>query len=238
MSARGRVAGVTAVNVAIESVKAKVDGRWVSLSSTAMMVDLMQAKDSPVTLADGAIPSGHYTEVRLMVSSVEVVDARGSHLAHAPSAGQSGLKVEACFRVSEGQNGLTLALIWDLSKSLVKQGNGRYLLKPHLRARLGSEEPPPAVSSAVVGFTTNGSVPLGGVRITAIYISGGALSSGAVAATLYTEADGTFKFEGLPDGTYDFQFSWAEPGGRVLTASLGVAVASGFVTDLGEVVLF
>lgn len=86
-------------------------------------------------LDERALPSGEYSWMRLQVNfnKARVVDSNGAeHVLTIPSGENTGLKVNTPFLLSAG-NTLELTLDFDVRKSLVRTGNGQYLLKPVLR---------------------------------------------------------------------------------------------------------
>ncbi len=101
---------------------------WLVLSSKTTTVDLMAFTGNASAFLGGAdVPPGSYDKVRL-----DVISARGTLLngSEVPVEVPSGkLRIHADFDVASGQE-TALTLDFDLEHSIVKTGDGRYLLKP------------------------------------------------------------------------------------------------------------
>ena len=93
-------------------------------------------------LGDISLPSGHYTQVRLVLvpnngsippnNSVVLSDTKEEKPLDTPSAVQSGIKLVHEFDVPSGQR-VDLLLDFDACKSIVKTGSGKYKLKPVIK---------------------------------------------------------------------------------------------------------
>lgn len=106
-------------------------GNWVTVSSQENRYDMLQLREEGIQaiIADVELSPGTYSQVRLTISDVEVIDATGSHDAVLPSG---VLRFNAPFSVSS--DALTVVQFdFDLAVSLHLTGNGRYVLAPVIR---------------------------------------------------------------------------------------------------------
>ena len=97
-------------------------------------------------LASQDIPAGQLQEIRLVLNETgnTVTINNVIYDLTTPSAQSSGLKLKVNADLSAGSQ-YTLLLDFDAAKSIVKTGNGKYILKPVIRAI------PQAVSGAMRG---------------------------------------------------------------------------------------
>ncbi len=123
------------VNVDVLEVQVHSDNDWISLPTNAGVYDLLTLQNdvSAVLVNQGAVPAGKMTQFRLLLGSNNsvMVDSVMYDL-KTPSAEQSGLKlnVKTTFLVNELYE---ILIDFDAEKSVVKQGNGDYSLKPVLK---------------------------------------------------------------------------------------------------------
>jgi hypothetical protein len=112
-------------------------GGWQSLSNVAArtynLLDLVNGKDT--LLADSDIPhGGTISQVRLILGPNNYVVVNGDKIQLTiPSAEQSGLKVNVNQKLDSGFL-YNMVLDFDAARSIVKTGNGKYMLKPVIRA--------------------------------------------------------------------------------------------------------
>ncbi len=101
-------------------------------------IDLLSLQNGVLAdLGQTALPEGHYTQVRLVLSEAQganqitLTGGDGTPISlDTPSAQQSGLKLKHGFDVAAGEE-VDLVLDFDACKSIVKRGNqDRYNLKP------------------------------------------------------------------------------------------------------------
>src|SRR5687767_9549291 len=157
-------------------------------------------------LAEAELPAGHYTQMRLVVSSGEVTltDGRVFPL-KVPSGEQSGIKLHFEFDVVADQD-LDLLLDVDLSRAFTPIPGGHiddvstirlFHFSPSIAMRLITLQG----SGQIAGLVTDAtSTPLAGVAVTAF-------SGDTEMTSTSTEDDGTYALIGLPPGTYDVTFS-------------------------------
>lgn len=105
--------------------------------------DPTQNNGALLPLGDISLPSGHYTQVRLVLvpnnggppfnNSLVLTGVLGEKELDTPSAVQSGIKLVHEFDVPSGQR-VDLLLDFDACKSIVRAGNsGKYILKPVIK---------------------------------------------------------------------------------------------------------
>jgi hypothetical protein len=111
-------------------------------TATARTCDLKKLVDRQDLLGVGALPKGHYTMVRLVVSSATLYFDNASEgpacsNAIAPPAGRSAnleipsgeVKLNRQFDLAEGA-ATTMLIDFDGDKSVVETGNGRFRMTP------------------------------------------------------------------------------------------------------------
>ncbi|HSC55538.1 MAG TPA: DUF4382 domain-containing protein [Phnomibacter sp.] len=185
------------------------------------LLDLTNGKDT--LLADAEIPTGHISQIRLLLGTENYVitnDNKRIDLT-TPSAQQSGLKVQIHQDVTGG-NLYRLILDFDAGKSVVKAGNsGKYILKPVLR---------------VLSFQSSGGSLKGVVApdsiITGIYAI---IGPDTIASTFTQVGNGNYLIRDIAPGTYSLSYV---PGDTIhKTASRSVPVNLGQTTLVDTVKL-
>lgn len=194
---------------------------WHTLSTDTTYVNLLDLTDGNfAVLADSTLPSGHYTQVRLILgeNNTVVVDSV-SHDLEIPSSSQSGLKLNHGFDIEDGTI-YSVTLDFDADRSIHRTGSGQYKMKPVIRLIVN------ALSGSLMGMVE----PVDArARIMAISEVDTAI---AYADTL----TGHFLFPMLTEGLYDLEIS-ATAGSFQDIVLNGVMVTAGQETDLGTVVL-
>jgi hypothetical protein len=224
----------TKLNVKITDAPGAYDALFLSIKEiqvlTADDMHILPVGDEPfdilkfrlgkdTLLASQDIPAGHIQEVRLVLNDSDnrvVVDGKSYPLT-TPSGQSSGVKVKVNAPLEEGI-GYTLTLDFDAAKSVVLTGNGKYILKPVVRAI------PNAVTGAITGVVTPAA---SNPKIFAIQ---GTDTLGAVSDSL-----GKFYFPGVPAGTYKIEFKPDSP--YVAKTLSDISVTAGSVHNLGTVSL-
>jgi hypothetical protein len=185
-----------AVNIDIRDVQINVTGDdekgWQSLAGVHTgvynLLDLVNDQDTLLVQAD--IPTGRLHQIRLVLGPNNSIVANGIELPlETPGAQQSGLKLNVQQDVSGGIL-YTILLDFDAGKSVVKTGNGKYILKPVIRTLLS------AAGGSIKGVVHPASV------LTAIY----ALQGSDTIATTFTSDNGGYLLKGLPEGTYGLHY--------------------------------
>ena len=184
-----------AVYIDVKDVQINVTGDtangWQSMQGVnATVYDLLRlVNDDDTILADAQIPSGRLHQIRLVLGTENYVKIEGTSdliKLETPSAQQSGLKLNVQYDVTDDRL-YTILLDFDVAKSIVKTGNGKYTLKPTIRAILNA-----------VGGTVKGVVMPKDFQ-TAIY----AVQGVDTVATTFTGINGGYIIKGLPAGNYN-----------------------------------
>ncbi|MCB9315112.1 MAG: DUF4382 domain-containing protein [Lewinellaceae bacterium] len=124
------------VNVDIQEVRLKMaddTSQWLSLATNAGIYNLLDFQNGVDTIiATGPVPLDVLKEVRLVLGPENsvMVDSTLYDL-ETPSAEQSGLKIKIDKSLGLVLDSLTLD--FDAEKSIVKTGNGKFILKPVIK---------------------------------------------------------------------------------------------------------
>ncbi|MEO6306637.1 MAG: DUF4382 domain-containing protein [Nitrospiraceae bacterium] len=145
------------------------------------------------SLGETPLEAGHYTQLRLVLdrntgqslaNSVVLENTTSEIALVTPSAVQSGIKLIHQFDVGSGQR-VDLLLDFDACKSIVKTGNGKYILKPVIKVI-------PFVLNGIEGFVDK---TLPNVSVSA------QVNGDIVRATVLNTVTGKFFLAHLPAGT-------------------------------------
>ena len=219
-----------------------VEGGWVTVANfePPKEFNLIELPTVGMLLGETTLPTGHYTQIRLIMTKAEIIVNGTSYDLYCPSGtvmgfgnarvqveaqvGKTGIKLIHQFTINA--NELTeLLLDFNAEKSIVKTGNNQYLLKPVI----------PVVAKVISG-TVSGKIvdantgnPISGALVTA-YLAGTttAVNSGS------SDAEGNFVVNTLPAGTYDIEVTAT---GYQATKTLNVAVVAQQNTDIGTIQL-
>lgn len=209
-----------AVILNIKSVVIVTDKGEQTLDVGGGAVDILRFRSGKDTvLAAKDIPAGTIQQVRLVLndSGNRVVVAGVSHDLTTPSGQTSGVKLNVHDQLTAGI-AYTMRLDFDAAQSVVLTGNGKYILKPVIRA----------IATAASGALTGTVSPA--ASSPNVYAIMGTDTVGAVA-----DAAGKFYFSGLAAGTYQVKFVPVSPYAVKVVNS--VAVTTGSVTDMGTVTM-
>ncbi|GAA4326900.1 DUF4382 domain-containing protein [Flaviaesturariibacter amylovorans] len=116
------------------------DTGWQSLDSVGIArYDLLRlANGRDTLLGETALRSGRIQQIRLLLGDNNYVVVDGQrHALETPSAQQSGLKLNINQEINDGI-AYKLLMDFDAGRSIHRTGNGRYMLKPVIRATLQS----------------------------------------------------------------------------------------------------
>jgi hypothetical protein len=167
-------------------------------------------------MADFDLPEGRLSQVRLILGNNNSVVVAGDTLPlSTPSAQQSGLKLNVQYDLLAGLS-YQFVLDFDAGRSIVRQGNGGYLLKPVIRVFTNAN------SGAISGQARPDSA--------AVYVM--AVANTDTFGTI-PAANGRFLLKGVPAGSYTLTLQGAGSLGEVTINNVGVT--TGQVTDLGEI---
>lgn len=207
--------GFDEVNVTVSKVRvhqsSSVDdpnaAGWTDITlSPARKINLLNLNDPTQpnfaleSLGETPLAAGRYTQLRLVLvpnngssppnNSVVLSGIPGEIALETPSAIQSGIKLIHQFDVASGQR-VDLLLDFDACKSIVKTGNGKYILKPVIK---------------VIPFVLNG---IEGFVATSLFVNQANVSVSAqvngeiVRATVPNTVTGKFFLARLVPGSYD-----------------------------------
>lgn len=191
---------VEKIGVNTSASASETDGGWQYLTlATPRRIDLLTLTNGVLEeLGTMPLASGHYSQVRLVLSSntaggatpANAVQPTGGAVTDlkTPSAQQSGLKLQANVDVTAGQM-VDLVLDFDACKSVVKAGNsGQYLLKPVVSVV-------PRVVSGINGVVATPTLTLSTTTVSA-------QQNGAIVRSTSPDANGNFSIPYLAAGTY------------------------------------
>ncbi len=212
------------VNIEIERVEVKRgtdngESGWIALDTESGVYNLLDFTNGlDMLLANGEVPSGRLSQIRLILgsnNSVRVDDVNWGLAT--PSAQQSGLKLNIQANLKDGVD-YTLLLDFDAAQSII-QNNSGYSLKPVIR--LITEATSGTISGTV---TPHEASP-------AIFVINGL----DTLASSFTDELGRFILQGVPAGSYSVSFNAAT--GYQSSSLDGIDVTVGNVTDLGVVTI-
>lgn len=170
------------------------------VSNTKASFDLLTLQNGVTAqMAAGAVATGNYSQVRLLVDSARVVlksghtfaDGSTTAVLHVPSGSESGLKVNFGSPVSVTTGQTVLVVDFNLASSFVFQGPSSHpnsvTLKPVIHA-----------TAIDVAGTISGTISPA-VANTAVYAISG---SDTVQTTFASSVDGSYTLHFLPPGNY------------------------------------
>ena len=207
-----------AIILNIKEVEVKTSAGTALLDVKGGAFDILKFRNGRDTLiASENIATGTLKEVRLILEptgNMVIIDGVSYDL-KTPSGQSSGVKIKVQEELVDGV-AYTLLLDFDAAKSIVNTGNGKYILKPVIRAV------PNAVSGAIAGTVT----PLASAPL--IYAINGVDTVGTI-----IDATGKFYFNGIAAGTYKIDFVTSTP--YVSKSLNNITVTTGSVTNVGAV---
>jgi hypothetical protein len=214
---------ITSVEVDINRVEAHVGSSWMVISDGAQTVDLLDIGVTPVQLASELLPVGHYTQIRFFVTQARITDSTGTHIATVPS-GTVHINIDHDI---EANVVTPLLLDFNLDRSVIKLGNGNYILTPVVPAVIRTD------AGTITGIATDGTNPLLNAKVWAVYTAGTNYQLNWPVNMAASKADGTFKIWALLPGTYRLDFTWTD-GATTRTATVNdVVVTANQNTDVG-----
>jgi Domain of unknown function (DUF4382)/Carboxypeptidase regulatory-like domain len=228
--------GMKHVWVSFDRVEASGPEGWTTLwaaNPDPQTVDLTTLCVTDMQLASAQLPAGHYNQVRLMVSKVEVEDESGNHFqVTVPSGAQTGIKINVNADVPP--NAVTeLLLDFNVDRSIhaTPPGSTNYSLKPVIPAVVK------VMSGTLTGAVTlDGTTPAVGAKVE-VYPDGTAdlVEANMTNSSVTQDPDGTFKVWALMPGSYLLQVTSAD--GTLTKTFIGVTVTAGQDTALGPLSL-
>lgn len=217
------------VNLEVLDVLMKSDGNsddsgWVSIgvNKEPVLYNLLELTGGASALiVDTLVPSGYVGQIRLLLGENNTVVKDGIiHPLRTPSGQESGVKLMLNTTLEPGLS-YDFMLDFDVDKSIVKAGNsGNYNLHPVVRV-----------------FTT---LSLGSIRGTVTPLGfqvKASVMNGDVQLSAFTDVDGNFQINGIPEGTYSVIFTTDPASGYLGTTVPDIIVANGITTEMGTVLL-
>jgi hypothetical protein len=196
-------------------------GGWHTIEVDTTYVDLLTLTNgNSAVLADSTLPSGYYTQIRLILGDGNnvVVDSVAYDL-EVPSSANTGLKLNHPFTIDAGAT-YEVTLDFDADKSVHMTGNGQYKMKPVIRVIVNQ------TSGSLEGVVE----PVEARAM--IWTVAGDDTVTAYADTL----SGNFRFGMLPAGDYDLNFS-ATMGTFRDSVVFDIPVTAGQTNDIGTMTL-
>ena len=190
---------------------------WESLANVKVgEYDLLRlVNDKDTILADAEVGPGKISQIRLILGTENFVQVNGQRIKlETPSAQQSGLKLNIHQDVLAGLL-YKLTMDFDVAKSIVKTGNGKYILKPVIRTVLEA-----------AGGTIKGHVKPYNFKSAVLVFRG---PNDTVTSTYSSLDNGGYSVRGLSPGTYSLHFMPSDILYRDTVIS-GVNVLNGTIT--------
>jgi hypothetical protein len=194
---------------------------WFIINDSTRYFDLLLLTNgASAVLGDTSLAPGQYTQIRLIIGEGSyVIDQGVKHDLEIPSGSQTGLKLIHQFTIESGKL-YELLLDFNVDKSIIITGNGKYKLKPTIRVV------PIVISGSISGQV----LPLDAQpTIWTIY--------GTDTITTYSDLQGFFKLMALNQGIYDVNIIPADTMMYRDTVVTNVQVIANQETDIGIVTL-
>ena len=194
---------------------------WYTIDVDTTYVDLLTLTDgNSAVLADSTLPSGYYTQIRLILGEGNNVVVDGvAHDLEVPSSENTGLKLNHPFSIDAGAM-YEVTLDFDACRSVHMTGNGKYKMKPVIRVIVNQ------TSGSLIGVVE----PVEARAM--VWTTAGEDTVTAYADTL----SGAFRFTMLPAGDYDLNFT-ATAGTYRDSVVFDIPVTAGETTDIGTITL-
>jgi hypothetical protein len=205
------------VNIDVVAVHIILNDSLIELNTNRGIYNLLEFVNGRDTLlVDDELPSGFISQVRLVLGENNsiMVDSVLNNL-KTPSAQQSGLKLNLHEEFFEGES-YAYVIDFDASKSVVKTGNDKYILKPVIRV----------FTEAVTG-SIQGIIQPVEARPLILAI----LNSDTVGSARADTVSGEFMVRGLPEGAFSLKFDPVEGYKDTLINNIGVTAGQSTVLD-------
>jgi hypothetical protein len=211
------------VNIDLQSIEVHVgdddsESGWRSVSAEKGIYNLLELTNGLDTLiGEVELPAGKISQVRLKLGNNNSVKVAGEVFdLKTPSAQQSGLKIQVHQTLEEDIT-YKILLDFDVARSIVLTGNGKYILKPVIRSITEAQD------GAIKGvITPKESTP-------AVY----AIMNADTLGTTFCDSTGHFLIRGLAPGSYLVSVDPSADFQPVIREN--VVVTLGTVTDIGTV---
>ena len=179
------------VNIDIEAVKVIINDSLIELETNKAIYNILEFVNGKDTvLVTDEIPTGFLSQIRLILGDDNTVMADDVvHDLKTPSAQQSGLKLNVHQEFVPGIS-YTYVLDFEAAKSIVKTGNGKYILKPVIRV----------FTEAITGSVEGVIQPAAAKPLIL------AISENDTSSTYADTTTGDYLIRGLPEGMYTLEF--------------------------------
>lgn len=193
-------------------------GGWEVLSNDSMKVNLLSLRNGTfVTLAQGSVPPGHYTQLRILLGTGSTVVSDSATVALTMAAGGSAITDSSGGGFDVAAGGTTeMGIDFQVAQSVQQVSPGVWMLTPHVRVLQTSK------AGAITGTCT----PPDGATVYAI------ASADTVNSTV-PETNGRFALALLPAGNYTVLFRSTAAGARDTTVT--ATVTAGATATVGTV---
>lgn len=212
------------VNIVVERVEVHHAGAgtegWFIINNQTAVYNLLELRNgASVVLGENFLEAGHYTQIRLIIGegSNIVIDGQTYPL-EIPSGTQTGVKLIHQFTI-EPNITYELMLDFEVEKSVVVTGNGKFLLKPTIRVI------PVAMSGSISGFI----LPVEAESVIETNFNGETIQT-------FINPDGYFKIFVEQKSDYSIHIKPHNPIFKDKMIS-EISVSAGQNTDLGVIIL-
>jgi hypothetical protein len=213
-------ANYDAVNIDIQSIGVQVDSGWSNFNlPNPGVFDLISLSNgtSVLLVSNIGVPAGTINQMRLHLGNNNTIVVDGvSHNLQTPSGQTSGYKVKMNASIQPGASYVVM-IDFDASKSIVKEGNGNYLLKPIVYGNL----------VANIGQIDGTVVPSTGGNLASAWNATDTLS------VFINQVSGYFLINSLVPGTYTVKITANSPYRD--TTLLNIPVTLQHVTHLDSI---
>lgn len=208
-----------AVNIDVQRIEINANGNWVPINfPNPGIFNILDFKNGLDTaLGQAVLPAGNVSQMRMILGPDNSIVVDGvTYPLQTPSAQQSGLKFNWNQTLVAG-GAYNVWIDFDAGRSVVKTGNGSYILKPVIRT----------FSELTDGQIKGYVLPAASQPIVHV------ISATDTIATALPNPDGFFMFRGLPQGTYKVSYDAENSTGYMDESINDVNVVFGQVNDLG-----
>lgn len=223
-------ANVTISKIEIHEIDDQLEYPYTTVSEEVQSFNLLDLTNGVTAiLADTAIETGTYNEIRLFVDSASVMMTDSTvYDLKVPGGAQSGIKIKINpVTTIDSESSEEVLLDFDVSRSFVVQGNPNtpagikgFLFKPVIKATT------PSTTGILKGTVTNGEDnPVEGAQVSIF-------AADTLYTTSFTEENGDYKIIGIEAGLFDVEF---EKDGYNITREEDVEITVGNTTNLNAV---
>lgn len=217
---------IVAVHVDVQEIRYSTNGEnWTDLAISPVIVNLLDFQNGKDTLLSNIeLEAGvKIQQIRLLLGENNTITLSDGteHAIQTPSAQESGLKINVQSE-AEVHSGYKVVIDFDASRSIVKRGNGEYLLKPVIRSYISAN------TSSLYGTISPADVSL---RIFTVNPAGDTIAT--VSDTLQNNL---FVLHGLASGSYSVMAEDFTTG-DVDTLKTNIPVIGGIDINLGTLIV-